>query len=69
MSLGDLEEVSRRTGRPAAQLLEDHLERRVPARRMGTPDEIASVFAFLASDQARFINGEVVRNDGGELAG
>jgi NAD(P)-dependent dehydrogenase (short-subunit alcohol dehydrogenase family) len=69
MSLGDLDEVAERVGRPAEELLRDHLERRVPAHRMGTPDEIAAVFAFLASDEARFINGEVVRVDGGELAG
>lgn len=69
MSLGDLDDVAKRVGRPADELLRDHLERRVPARRMGTPDEIAAVFGFLASDQARFINGECVVIDGGELAG
>ena len=69
MSLGDLDEVSKRVGRPADELLRDHREQRVPARRMGTPDEIAAVFAFLASDEARFVNGEVLRVDGGELAG
>jgi len=69
MSLGDLDDVAKRMGRPADELLRDHLERRVPARRMGTPDEIAAVFGFLASDQARFINGECVVIDGGELAG
>jgi NAD(P)-dependent dehydrogenase (short-subunit alcohol dehydrogenase family) len=69
MSLGDLEEVGRRTGRPATVLLREHLERRVPARRMGTPDEVAAAFAFLASDDSGFINGTVLRVDGGELAG
>ena len=65
----DLEEVSRREGRPARELLEAHLERRVPARRLGTPDEVAGLFAFLASDAGGFISGTVVTIDGGELAG
>jgi NAD(P)-dependent dehydrogenase (short-subunit alcohol dehydrogenase family) len=69
MSLSDLDEVALRVGRPAAELLQDHLDRRVPARRMGTPDEVASMFAYLASPEAGFVNGEVIRVDGGELAG
>jgi NAD(P)-dependent dehydrogenase (short-subunit alcohol dehydrogenase family) len=68
MSSGDLETVSRREGRPASELLREHLERRVPARRLGTPDEVAGLFAYLASD-AGFVTGEVIRIDGGELAG
>jgi len=39
--------------------------RRIPARRLGTPDEVAAVYLFLASDLASFINGAVVAVDGG----
>ena len=67
MNSTDLEAVSRREGRPADELLRAHLEQRVPARRLGTPEEVAGVFAFLAS--AAFITGTVVTIDGGELSG
>jgi 3-oxoacyl-[acyl-carrier protein] reductase len=40
---------------------------RTPARRMGRPEEVASVYLFLASDLASFINGAVVGVDGGLL--
>ena len=39
---------------------------RVPMRRFGTPEEIANLAAFLVSDGAAYINGEVVTMDGGE---
>ena len=36
-----------------------------PLRRAGTPDEIASVVAFLLSDESSYMAGEVVSVDGG----
>jgi NAD(P)-dependent dehydrogenase (short-subunit alcohol dehydrogenase family) len=40
----------------------------LPARRMGTPAEIADVVAFLASDQAAYLHGSVLMADGGGTA-
>jgi NAD(P)-dependent dehydrogenase (short-subunit alcohol dehydrogenase family) len=68
MNARDLEIVARSLGRGPEDLLDEHLERRVPARRLGTPDEVAGLFAYLASDEAAFVTGEVIRIDGGELA-
>ena len=39
--------------------------RTVPMRRTGTPSEVAQVTAFLLSDEAGYVNGEVVSVDGG----
>lgn len=38
---------------------------RMPIGRAATPEEVAGVIAFLASDDARFINGAIVPVDGG----
>ena len=37
----------------------------VPMKRLGRPDEIASVYAFLASDEASYVNGAVIEVGGG----
>ena len=47
--------------------LEDVAKKRIPANRFGTVDELANLAAFLMSDHSSYINGEVIRMDGGEL--
>jgi len=39
-----------------------------PLRRIGTPDELANVVAFLASDEAAFMTGATLMVDGGASA-
>ena len=46
------------------KLLQD-LSAKVHLRRLGKPEEIANVYAFLASDEASYINGEVIEVSGG----
>ena len=41
---------------------------RTPLGRLGTPDEVAAVVAFLASEDASYITGEILYADGGRLA-
>ncbi|MDR0828952.1 MAG: 3-oxoacyl-ACP reductase FabG [Prevotellaceae bacterium] len=41
------------------------MEEKVPLKRLGAPEEIAAVYAFLASDDAAYINGAVISVDGG----
>lgn len=43
----------------------DELGTRIPLGRSGTPEDIANAVAFLASDQASYITGEILRVDGG----
>jgi NAD(P)-dependent dehydrogenase (short-subunit alcohol dehydrogenase family) len=50
---------------PTKELAEAALKR-VPLRRVGQKEELANLAAFLISDYAGYINGEVVTIDGGE---
>jgi NAD(P)-dependent dehydrogenase (short-subunit alcohol dehydrogenase family) len=44
-------------------------ESKVPLGRLGKPEEVAALFAFLGSDEASYITGQYFVIDGGEIAG
>ena len=44
---------------------EEELAKTIPAKRFGKPEEVADLVAFLASDRAAYINGEVISINGG----
>lgn len=41
------------------------IETKIPTGKMGTPEDIANAYVFLASEEARYINGAVLSVDGG----
>jgi NAD(P)-dependent dehydrogenase (short-subunit alcohol dehydrogenase family) len=59
-----MDELAARSGgdREAAYMLANE---RVPARRAGTPEEVAEAIAWLASPASSYVNGAVLPVDGG----
>jgi len=47
----------------------DEVNRKIPLGRHAAPEEIAGLFAYLASDDAAYLTGQVFVIDGGETAG
>jgi len=56
-----------RSGGNAPPLIEKMIER-IPARRLGLASEVASIVAFLASDEASYVSGSAYTVDGGRTA-
>ena len=46
--------------------LEDIIKK-LPSRRVGKPEEIADLALFLVSDKSNYINGQILRVDGGMI--
>jgi 3-oxoacyl-[acyl-carrier protein] reductase len=51
------------------EFMEFYKDRLIPLNRLGTPDDVAGAFAFLASDDAKFMTGHTLLIDGGQTAG
>jgi 3-oxoacyl-[acyl-carrier protein] reductase len=45
----------------------DDISSKTPMRRLGTPEDIANAYLFLASDESSFITGQVLAVSGGIL--
>jgi NAD(P)-dependent dehydrogenase (short-subunit alcohol dehydrogenase family) len=52
-----------------APIPNEKIAERIPARRLGDPSEVASIVAFLASDEASYVSGSAYTVDGGRTAG
>ena len=51
------------------QKFKDIIISKIPSNRLGTPDDVANVTAFLSSDLANYITGETIHVNGGMYLG
>lgn len=61
----DTDMLTRFTGSPEHK---DKLQRGVPMKRLGLPEEVAQAIVFLGSDKSPFLSGQILAVDGAKLA-
>jgi NAD(P)-dependent dehydrogenase (short-subunit alcohol dehydrogenase family) len=66
---GPVETEMFRRNTPAGSAAEQHFLSLIPMKRLGKPEEIAATIAFLLSDDAAFITGQIIFVDGGGSIG
>jgi 2-keto-3-deoxy-L-fuconate dehydrogenase len=47
------------------EIARENFVNRQPMKRLGTPEEIANIAVYLASDESKFMTGQVITIDGG----
>ena len=47
--------------------VKDKILEQIPLRREGTAEDVANIVKFLASDDSKYITGQVINVDGGML--
>ena len=65
----DLAEAAALREGVTADVIQKRTEAGIPLRRLGTPEEFASVVAFLASGKASYVTGTTIQIDGGWIRG
>jgi NAD(P)-dependent dehydrogenase (short-subunit alcohol dehydrogenase family) len=59
--------VAARQGRGLEELLDELVSDHIPVGRLGSPDEVAALIAFLAAGESSYITGQTIVIDGGQL--